>query len=212
MAVSCSDAHVLTLHAVRLLGFAQSGRIAQRYDLASDQVLECLLDMEAHGWVSRSEFAGMAGWNLTAPGRAEDERRLADELDASGARPVVTAAHQRFLPLNARFQDAVTRWQLRPLPGDPMAANDHTDYRWDDRVIDALGSVGRALAAINAELAAVLPRLAGYAARYDGALGRARRGEWRWVDGVGMDSCHVVWMQLHEDLLATLGLQRGGQS
>jgi len=24
-----------------------------------------------------------------------------------------------------------------------------------------------------------------------------------------MDSCHTVWMELHEDLLATLGLERG---
>jgi hypothetical protein len=28
-------------------------------------------------------------------------------------------------------------------------------------------------------------------------------------DGVGEDSCHLVWIQLHEDLLATLGLERG---
>jgi hypothetical protein len=26
---------------------------------------------------------------------------------------------------------------------------------------------------------------------------------------VGLDSCHVVWMELHEDLLGTLGLPRG---
>ena len=34
-------------------------------------------------------------------------------------------------------------------------------------------------------------------------------GQNAWVDGVGVDSCHTVWMQLHEDLLATLGLDRG---
>lgn len=69
-------------------------------------------------------------------GRAENERRLALELDASGARSTVVEVHSRFLPLNARFQEAVTRWQVRPLPGDAMATNDHTDFRWDDRVID----------------------------------------------------------------------------
>jgi hypothetical protein len=29
------------------------------------------------------------------------------------------------------------------------------------------------------------------------------------VTEVGGDSCHTVWMELHEDLLATLGLERG---
>ena len=49
----------------------------------------------------------------------------------------------------------------------------------------------------------------GYAVRYRFALGRVDRGEREWVDGVGRDSCHTVWMQLHEDLIATLGIDRG---
>jgi hypothetical protein len=28
------------------------------------------------------------------------------------------------------------------------------------------------------------------------------------VAGTGIDSCHVVWMELHEDLISTLGIQR----
>ena len=55
----------------------------------------------------------------------------------------------------------------------------------------------------------MLGRFDGYAVRYQAALGRVDRGERRWVDDVGIDSCHTVWMQLHEDLIATLGIQRG---
>lgn len=117
-------------------------------------------------------------------------------------------AHTRFLPANARFQDAVTRWQVRPAPGEPLAANDHTDHRWDDRVPEDLGSLGRILGSLTDELAASLPRFSGYDQRYDAALSRAVDGHDRWVDGVGIDSCHLVWMQMHEDLLATLGLDR----
>jgi hypothetical protein len=29
------------------------------------------------------------------------------------------------------------------------------------------------------------------------------------VDGPDRDSCHLVWIQFHEDLLATLGIKRG---
>lgn len=129
----------MTLHAVRLLGFADTQRIASRFGLDRDEVEEHLLDFAAYGWVTRSEFAGSAGWSLSEGGRTENERRLAAELDACGTRSAVVEVHSGFLPLNTRFQVAVTKWQVRPLPGDPMAANDHTDFRWNDRVIGSLG-------------------------------------------------------------------------
>ena len=207
-----SDPSTLTLHAVRLLGFADPLRIAGRFMQEIEETQERLLDFEALGWVSRSEFAGEAGWSLTEQGRGEDERRLAAELGAAGVRAVVSGVHRRFLPLNARFQDAATRWQVRPLPGESMARNDHTDHRWDDRVLEVLRSVGRRLGPLEGELAAALARFTGYSARYDTALEKASGGESRWVDGVGIDSCHTVWMQLHEDLLATLGLDRGNEA
>jgi hypothetical protein len=201
----------LTLHAVRLLGFAEAHRIASRFSLDRGEVEEQLLDFEAHGWVTRSEFAGHHGWSLTDRGRAQNEGLLASELDGAGARTTVADVHGRFLPLNARFQEAVTRWQVRPLPGEPMAANDHTDFRWDDRVIESLQSLGRRLIPLQAQLSSALARFGGYSDRYNAALARVAHGENRWVDGVGIDSCHVVWMQLHEDLLATLGLDRADE-
>ena len=112
---------------VRHLRRSDAGRHSYR---AAQQDLhestERLLDMEALGWVTRSEFGGTSGWSLTERGRAEGERRLALEVDTAGARTAVAAVHERFLPLNGRFQETVTRWQIRPLPGVPMAANDHT--------------------------------------------------------------------------------------
>jgi len=194
---------------VRLLGVADGGKAAIRYGLDTDEVSELLMDFEAYGWVSRAEFGGSGGWTLTATGKSENERQLAAELAACGAADEAVRVHAAFLPLNARFQETATRWQVHPVPGDPMALNDHTDLRWDDRVIDALGSVARRLAPLCADLSAVLARFDGYAERYTAALSRVERGEQRWVDAVGIDSCHVVWMQLHEDLLATLGIERG---
>ena len=79
-------AAALTLHAVRLLGFADTTRVAARYALDREGTTSVLEDFRARGWVRRSEFAGTAGWSLTDLGRAEDERLLADELAAAGAR------------------------------------------------------------------------------------------------------------------------------
>ena len=86
-----STPELLTLHAVRLLGFADTARVAYRFRQNVDEARERLLDFEAVGWVSHSEFGGAAGWSMTPMGRAEGQRRLVEELDrrvdALGAPP-----------------------------------------------------------------------------------------------------------------------------
>jgi hypothetical protein len=212
MPAHASTADLLTLHALRLNGTAEAPAVAARFRLDPVAVEELLLDFAAYGWARRTDFAGDGGWSLTEAGRREGERRLAAELAETGDGDDVARAHATFLPLNARFQDAVTRWQLRPLPGEQMAANDHTDAGWDDRVLDDLRGLGARLTPVCADLAAVLTRFDGYADRYLSALGQVERGLRRWVDGIGIDSCHRVWFELHEDLLATLGIERGDEA
>jgi hypothetical protein len=201
----------LVLHAPRVLGFAPTDRIAAHYGLDPGDVEDHLLDYGARGWVGTAAFDGTSGWFVTAEGRAEDERRMAAELDRTGARDVATAAYADFLPLNARFGRVCTDWQVRPSRVDALAANDHTDRRWDERVLRALGTLGRELTAVTATLAGRLQRFDGYAARYTSALARVDGGQWQYVAGPGIESCHTVWMQLHEDLLATLGIPRGAE-
>ena len=59
-------------------------------------------------------------------------------------------------------------------------------------------------------LRAVLVRFGGYDTRFAAALARAEDGDVAWVDGTDVDSCHRVWFELHEDLIATLGRSREG--
>ena len=209
MTARTSNTLTLCLHGVRLLGGPDTARVAARYGLDHGATQEALLDFEAVGWVSRTEFGGSRAWSLTETGREENERQLAAELHACGGREVATRAHEEFVTLNGRFLQAVTDWQMRPMPGDPLASNDHTDFRWDDRVIERLLAVGRRLRPVCDDLSGVLARFDGYSDRYATAAERVEAGQTRWVDAIDVDSCHLVWMQLHEDLLATLGLQRG---
>jgi hypothetical protein len=191
------------------LGFASTSHVAARYGLAADMVGEALQDFEARGWVSHSSFAGTSGWSLTDAGRLENERRLAIELDRAAARTTVTWVHADFIPLNRRFGTACTNWQIRPIRADPMAFNDHSDWRWDERVLRTLTTLDRAFGQLCNQLAACLRRFDGYANRYSSALAKVDAGQRRWVDAPELDSCHTVWIQFHEDLLATLGIPRG---
>lgn len=191
------------LHGVRLLGFASAAAVATRTGLDPADTTEELLDQQARGRVIWSEFGGAGGWSLTETGRRENERLLARELDAvPGGRAALTRAYDEFLPANGRLQQACTDWQLRPTSSDHLAPNHHDDPAWDDRVLTDLEAVAADLGRIEPALTAVLPRLSGYHVRFTTALGHRR------VDDHD-DSCHRTWFELHEDLLATLGLPRG---
>jgi hypothetical protein len=120
-----------------------------------------LLNFEARGWVRHTGFAGSAGWSVTDTGRIENERRLAIELERAGARDIVTRVHAQFIPLNRRLGTACTNWQIRPTAADPMVFNDHTDWAWDERILQALASLDRAFRHSCGRLAEYLQRFAG---------------------------------------------------
>ncbi|MEU9891560.1 transcriptional regulator [Sphaerisporangium sp. NPDC051011] len=199
---------LLVLHAVRITGFADTPVIAHRYGLDTAETKELLLDAEALGWVEHAAFAGTGGWSLTERGRAENERELAAELARVGGAGEVRDVYREFLPLNALLLRACTDWQLRPTADDRLAVNDHSDHAWDARVLSELAGIDRALTPLADRLGSILTRFRGYDIRFTTALARARAGEGTWVDRTDVDSCHRVWFELHEDLIATLGLDR----
>jgi hypothetical protein len=199
---------LLVLHAVRIKGMTTTAGVARRFGLSPDTVDELLLDDEARGWVQRVAFADVGGWSLTSAGREHGERLLAEELRSTHARPVVEHAYAVFTGLNGRLLALMTKWQIRPQPWDAMAANDHSDWTWDEDVVKGLHHLSRRLRPVGEELAQALSRFGSYPERFVSALRRVDRGERGWVDGTGVDSCHTVWFEMHEDLLATLNLER----
>ena len=128
--------------------------------------------------------------------------------DDLGSAVELAAPARRVVSLVPSLTEAVAR----SAPGDPMAFNDHTDWRWDERVLRTLTSLDSSFGRLCGRLARELERFEGYASRYSAALTRARAGQNAWVDGHDRDSCHIVWIQFHEDLLATLGIARGADS
>jgi len=212
MTAHVSAPEMLAFHGVRVLGAPSAAQIARRFRLDAGVVREALLDAQASGWVTRYDFLSDITWAMTDAGRAEDEQLLAAELDAVGARAVVAAAHSDFLPFNALHGEACTRWQLRPTAWDPSGRNDHNDLRWDSGVLDQLEQAGAGLAAVCVRLTGVLARFDGHAEAHHGALARVLRGDGAWLDAPDRASCQLVWIQFHEDLLATLGIARGSET
>lgn len=204
-----SACDLLVLHAVRLKGMADDDEVVARFGLDRAEVSELLLDFQAYGWITRVDFAGTGGWTLTEAGKRRNEQQLAQELTTAGARTQVESVHRDFLPLNARLLRAGTDWQLRPTATDPLAANKHDDPNWDARVLGVFDVLARALGELEPRLTACLGRFAGYHDRFSRALERVHGGDLSWVTKVREDSCHTAWMELHEDLVATLGIERG---
>jgi len=188
------------LHTLRVMGFADAPRLAERLGIAVDEVDEHLLDAHARGWVSRSGFSGLDGWSITESGKEHAETLVAAELVMVGVRAEVESEYyDRFLPLNAEVTAACTAWQLTELGiGEPTTL---------DRIISSLRGPAEALRGLESRLGALLPRLTGYHLRFAAALGRASTDP-AWINGIERDSCHRVWFELHEDLIATLGLRR----
>ncbi|MFC4058906.1 transcriptional regulator [Planomonospora corallina] len=196
---------LLVLHTLRCIGFADLARVSRAAGLPESDAESELIDLAVAGLVTRIP-GDFGGWGLTEAGRAADAERISGELDTAGARAAVTGAYEAFLVLNPELLDLCTAWQLRSADGVAVP-NDHTDPVYDSRVIDLLTDLDRRADAVCAELSAVLLRFRRYRIRLTDALTRARAGAADYVAD-GLDSYHAVWFQLHEDLLATLGIPR----
>jgi hypothetical protein len=195
-----SDPDLLVLHVVRTLGYADTARITARVGLTEDEVYEHLLDAQAQGWVAWSTYAGDGGWSPTQTGKTHGELLLAVELEATSARAAVEATHYDFLPVNDLVAHACTQWQLTEMGiSDEPVSLEHT--------ITTLQDAANALESLEARLTRHLKRFDGYHSRFTAALSQATTDP-GWITGTDRDSAHRVWFELHEDLIATLGLTR----
>jgi hypothetical protein len=225
-----SDPDLLVLHGLRLKSLASAETVAGLVGLPVADVADRLDAFAGKGWVRFREGVA-AGWSLTPAGRVEGVGRLTDELAATGARPAVEAAYDAFLAQNQRFLQVCTDWQLRPAEAasvpapargrlargraaaaepaaNGMRLNDHTDAAYDHGVVAELRAIDGAVRLVCADLAHALARFGTYGERFGRALRHVEAGETDWFTRPVLDSYHTVWFELHEDLLATLGLDR----
>jgi hypothetical protein len=182
----------LALHEVRLRGLAD-------VDESRAMHIEQLTEV---GFVAQAA----RGLRVTPEGREAHTSwaRLASGTDEEA---MVRRAYERFLPLNQELLQVCSAWQVRP-GGVP---NDHTDVRYDWSIVDRLRALDeRAAPPIN-RVGRVHARFSTYRSRLRSALTQLDDGSFEWLTSPRCDSYHTVWMQLHEDFLLALGIERSAE-
>jgi DNA-binding MarR family transcriptional regulator len=200
---------MLVLHGLRLKGFADASAVAEAVGIADAEAKPELDRLVGEGLATYRD-GRMSGFALTPTGRALHAQLLTEELEATGARDAIQASYTRFLAINKDLLSICTAWQLRDVGGESVV-NDHSDPAHDASVVALLADLHAKVAPICADLGTALGRFAGYGPRLADALARVQAGDVDWFTKPMIASYHTVWFELHEDLLATLGIERSSE-
>ena len=215
-----SEPRLLVWLALRLKGLGEIDDVAAIHGLEPDDTEWLLAELDEAGHCMFREVGGVPKFILTPTGRDDGEAALAAELDAAGARDAVTAAYREFLALNPKMLQLCTDWQVLPAdhpaaaddsPGDGGRLNDHSDPDYDAAIISRLEDLHGELSGVLDALCSVMARYDNYGPRFAEALGKLQAGDLDYLTKPMIPSYHTVWFELHEDLLATLGINRADE-
>lgn len=144
---------------------------------------------------------------VTPSGRTWLDEQYPEVFSAYREDADVAEAAERFERVNRDLLSLLTDWQSMPAGGERVP-NDHSDQAYDHAIIDRLGDLHERAAKLVDRLARPEPRLAVYGQRLEAAYDKVLAGQPDFVSGVRVDSYHIVWHELHEDLLRMLGRSR----
>jgi hypothetical protein len=202
-----SEPELLVLHSLRLKGFAEPPDVSDATTLPEDTVSELLVSFRDRDMVGRRD-GRISGFMLTPAGKQHHATLLKKERTQAGCLPRVQWAYDAFLAHNETFKQLCSDWQLRTVEGKQVP-NDHTDATYDAAIAGRLTALQAHVATVLDEIGRVLTRFSPYGDRLESTVGRFVRGEAAALSRPLNRSYHDVWMELHEDLLMTLGHDRG---
>ncbi len=177
-----------------------------------------LHDLRVRGFIERDGpeadelvadgYATRSGRRLVLTPAGRQAHDAAARLPAgSEEEALARRVYEQFGPLNAELLQLTTDWQVRP----GNVPNDHTDATYDWQVVDRLRALDERVAPPVRRLERRIAQFTGYRDRLAWALAQVERGERDWFASPRVDSYHTVWMQLHEDLLLALGIERSAE-
>lgn len=195
------------LHHLVVKGFASVEALVPATGLERGDVNRALAALGAAGWAVGRDGRAVSGWSPTPSGRARHQELLAGPL-APADPDAIRDWYLEFAPLNAELKQLCTDWQLRRSPNGQLIANDHRSPAYDSGVRRRLAGFDARVGASCARLEAALPRATRYRSRLAAARAAFVAGDGDRLAKPASESYHDVWMELHEDLLLTLGLAR----
>ena len=198
-----SDPFFLTHHALRIKGFARADTLAEMIEIDADVVEGHLHSMVESEWAMFREARSL--WQLTPQGRAAHVDALAADLQGLDL-GALGSHYDDFLGLNVDFKELCGEWQLRD--GE---INDHTDQSYDSAVIGRLCELDAAARPVVAAMSGVIGRLGSYVPRLESTCQSVLGGRHDLFTGVMCGSFHDVWMELHEDLILSQGIDRAAE-
>jgi DNA-binding Lrp family transcriptional regulator len=190
-----TDITQLLLPALRARGFADTPGLADSTGLSNEAIEEGLSTLESDGLIKRMT-GRINGARLTVAGK-ERSAELARDALSDDAAAALDASYQGFLEVNGLLKQLTTDWQLREQNGATR-----------EDIVKRLVDVNGRVAAILDAAGAAPTRFGRYAGRLDDACGRFASGDDDALARPLARSYHDVWMELHEDYLATLSRQR----
>jgi hypothetical protein len=201
-----SEPRFRVLHALRIKGFATTTAVVDVTGLTADEVGSHLTDLAGADLTLFRERGAL--WQLTGSGRAAHVDALEDDVSRAGVRSGLEDNYDSFLALNVEFKELCRQWQLKPDPGGTLVTNEHNDARYDEEAVAGLVQLDAAATPVCGRFASVLDRFVPYEARLGHAAAKVAAGHHQLFTGVMCGSYHDVWMELHEDLILSLGVDR----
>jgi hypothetical protein len=179
------------LQAIWTRGFARVEQIAVSTAMPESDVSALVAAAEAFGFV-KQRSGKVAGASLTPAGRARLVL-LAGEALTCEHLATIASAYDAFLAPNQELKALVVSWQKTP------------DVR---ATLSALESAHAKVADVLERASGAQPRFRIYLPRLERALEAFRGGDTQALARPLSDSYHDIWMELHEDMLKTMGRTR----
>jgi len=198
------EARQALLLALRVKGAADSSQLRSATCTDESECERIIASLTAQGLIRKHER--LRKYLLTSAGNEAVSSQLEKERQVIGL-VQLEELYGRFLVLDAEFKALAGAWQVRS-HGPPPLFNDHSDSRYDQRIVNNLVRVHHRLRALLESLGKQRQRYNAYLARLANSLNRLCDGSLDHFTNPRVDSYHNIWFELHEDLLCTLGRQR----
>lgn len=186
------EAHGNLLHQLAMEGVAETEALASETGLSETELTNILEELQGEGLVDGEGF-----WYLTDDGESHlgdllGGRFSSDELDE------IEDRYPEFESLDREFKTMANAWQQ----SDEQSSNRES--------IDQLRAHHRDVEAyLEAFSESIQAAYESYVSDLGAALERLQEGDDEYYTGTEVDSYHTVWFRWHDDLLRTLGKNRG---